>query len=506
MPRDVAAASDCPPDAAFADLLEGRLTEPDATRLERHTAACDSCRALLDALTGAAPDDDAIARALLRTAGHAGGGPQTPGTPAKGRTLDRKYALGRLLGKGGMGEVYEAEHLGTGRRVAVKLIRGRVLELGPEAEGRFRREARAAAGTRSPHIVEVLDSGEDAATGDLYLVMEHLRGEDLQRLVDRVGPLAPDVALRIAAQALAGLGRLHDAGTVHRDVKPANLFLAQGDDGEVTVKLLDFGIAKVTHEPLRAALTAGLTRTEGMLGSPLYMSPEQMTDGKRVDGRADLWSLGSALYCALAGSAPMAHVANVFELLPAIRGSGAPPLRGRAPWVPAAVEAVVHRALAVDVEKRYPSAAAMLEAIRALLPEGAGLREEMLAGVSPEARAARPPVRRSHSSRTWLAVVAVVAVGVVAVVRHARAPAPSGVPGRVASSAEVAVSADLTPPAPLSLPGEGGGDRRAAPSPPLPSREGVRSASAPRAVVTARKPPPIPSASAPPRDPMRAPE
>ncbi len=170
--------------------------------------------------------DDRIAREIARGGGASAGG------SAVGRTIDRKYALLRLLGRGGMGEVYEADHLGTGRRVAVKLIHGERLERGAEAEGRFRREARAVGAAHSPHIVEVLDAGEDAETGDLYLVMEHLRGEDLQHLLDRVGPLPPVVALRIAAQALVGLARAHEAGIVHRDIKPANIFLARGDGGD----------------------------------------------------------------------------------------------------------------------------------------------------------------------------------------------------------------------------------------------------------------------------------
>ena len=486
MPREVAATTDCPPDAAFADLLDGRLTEPDASHLRRHAAGCSTCGALLDALgtsaTAAATppceEDDALARALLRAA-----------ATASGRILDRKYALGRLLGKGGMGEVYEADHLGTGRRVAVKLIRGRALSLGAEAESRFRREARAAAATRSPHIVEILDSGEDAETGDLYLVMEHLRGEDLQRLLDRVGPLVPEVALRITAQALLGLVKLHEAGTVHRDVKPANLFLARGDDGAITVKLLDFGIAKVTHEPLRAALTAGLTRADGMLGSPLYMSPEQMANSKAVDGRTDLWSLGSALYCALAGRAPLQHVENVFELLPAIRAGGAPPLRDRAPWVSAAMAEVVQRALAVDPSRRYPSAAAMLDALRPLLPGGHSLREEMLGGIPPEVRAQRPA-----PSRARLAVVAVALLGVAGAVRYATSPAPAPTVSPSAASA----AGDAASAAPLAL-RESPASMVATTSPAPP----LRPVQQPRTAASVRRSPPAASASAPSRDPMR---
>src|SRR5689334_4031844 len=163
-----------------------------------------------------------------------------------GSMLDRKYRLVQLLGKGGMGSVYEAEHTGTGRHVAVKLISRRLLSHGSEGPRRFRREARAAGTIDSPHIVQILDSGSDDASGSLYLVMEYLHGEDLQRLIDRVGPLPPEVALRVVAQALLGIQKAHEASIVHRDIKPANLFLAKRDDGEVTVKLLDFGIAKVT--------------------------------------------------------------------------------------------------------------------------------------------------------------------------------------------------------------------------------------------------------------------
>ncbi len=286
-----------------------------------------------------------------------------------------------------MGAVYEAEHAGTGRRVAVKLIRGHLLERSRDAESRFRREAKAAATTESPHIVAVLDAGQDEATGDLYLVMEQLHGEDLQHLVDRVGPLPPDVALRVAAQALAGLAKAHEAGIVHRDVKPANLFLVRGDDGEVTVKVLDFGIAKVKPDALRVTST-GLTEAGGLLGSPLYMSPEQMQSSRSVDARTDLWSLGSALHCALTGRAPFHHVENVLELALAVSSAvGPPPVRRLAPWVSPEVAEVVRRALAVDADQRWPTAAAMLEAIRALLPAGVALREEMLTGVSPEARA-----------------------------------------------------------------------------------------------------------------------
>jgi eukaryotic-like serine/threonine-protein kinase len=297
-----------------------------------------------------------------------------------GQTVDKKYLLGRLLGEGTMGSVYDAQHLGTRKAVALKLLHDGHPAAGSEVSRRLRREARAVGSVDSPHIVKVLDSGEDAATGCPYLVMERLAGEDLQRLVDRVGPLPPHVALSIAGQALLGLASAHAAGIVHRDLKPANLFLAQQPDGEVTVKILDFGIAKVLPSSPSPQSATPLTRTGGMLGSPLYMSPEQVENSKEVDARTDVWALASVLYRALSGAAPHEHIATIGKVLIAICDAPAKALRERAPWVPVDVAQVVHGALAIDPARRTPSAEAMLAAIRPLSPGGFALRREMLAG------------------------------------------------------------------------------------------------------------------------------
>ncbi|MEP7125620.1 MAG: serine/threonine-protein kinase [Byssovorax sp.] len=312
-----------------------------------------------------------------------------------GAPLDQKYQLTRLLGEGAMGSVYEALHQRTGRRVAVKLIRSDNLALGPERDraSRFRREARAAGSIESPHIVQVLDSGEDAATGTLYLVMERLVGEDLQRLLDRVGALPLRVGLCLAGQALLGLEKAHAAGIVHRDIKPANLFLARQDSGEIVVKILDFGIAKVRVDPLDTSATAGITGTGGFLGSPLYMSPEQVHDSREVDHRADLWSLGSALYCALTGSAPHQEIASIGRLILAICSSPATPIQERAEGISPEVAAVVHRALSISRDERWSDATAMLEAIRALAPAGFTLREEMLVGTGEPPPGAHPAIK-----------------------------------------------------------------------------------------------------------------
>jgi serine/threonine-protein kinase len=306
-------------------------------------------------------------------------------TDLLGETLNRKYKLLSLLGEGGMGAVYEAEHKSTALRVAVKVINADLLAADPAGAQRFRREARAASAVDSEHIVQVLDSGVDEATGLLFMVMERLRGHDLEQLLDRVGPLAPDVALRIAAQALIGLHKAHEAKIVHRDIKPANLFLARGRDGAITIKLLDFGIAKFKAEPLGTMHTTNLTRTNGFLGTPLFMSPEQIQSSRDVDRRTDVWSLGVTLYCALAGRAPCDARAPLGHIVYSIASAPPEPLRTFAPWVSPEVEKAVHGALGIRPDDRYPTAAAMLEALMALLPDGVAIREEMLVAF-PEAR------------------------------------------------------------------------------------------------------------------------
>jgi eukaryotic-like serine/threonine-protein kinase len=456
MPRATTiTASECPLEATFVALIEGWLTQPEAARLHEHVQRCDACHALVDALQAAeplpAPRERTGLRGLVAWALEDGSPvsmASREGAPAVGTIIGGAYRLVRPIGAGGMGWVYEAEHTGTGERVAVKLLHGRLPARGaPEA--RFRREARAASALDSPHIVRALDSGVDALTGDPFLVMEYLRGEDLQRLIDRVGPLHPDTALRVVAQALEGLAEAHAAGIVHRDIKPANLFLARPGDGSVTVKLLDFGIAKVARDVLNVPHATSLTHTGGLLGSPLYMSPEQVQNSKEVDHRADLWSMGSTLYASLAGRAPHAGVTTVGKLILAICGSPAPPLAKVAPWVRPVVAGIVHRALSIDREARYASALGMLDALRALLPEGFTLREEMQTGVAPEERAAALPVPgrlaapTGRAGRRLAAGAAVALAAVLAALGAARARGPS--PAAASAAPLLAAPMDVAP-------------------------------------------------------------
>jgi serine/threonine-protein kinase len=306
-----------------------------------------------------------------------------------GTTLDGKYRIDRLLGAGAMGSVYEAQHTGTGRRVAVKLITSVDVARDAKLIARFQREAKAAGAIDTQHITQVLDTGVDEA-GAPYLVMELLDGEDLQHVFARVAPLPPDLALRIAAQACLGLQKAHEAGVVHRDIKPANLFLAKRDAGEIIVKVLDFGLAKVKTEA-GAEPGMALTKTGSMLGSPLYMAPEQARGLKTIDHRADLWSLGVVLYRALTGRTPYDACDALGGLIIAICHEDAEPVQQKAPWVAPEIAEIVHKALQRDAAARFESAAAMLAAIRALLPNGWAIQEDMVRTASDAEKAVVAP-------------------------------------------------------------------------------------------------------------------
>ncbi|WP_437746995.1 serine/threonine-protein kinase [Sorangium sp. So ce1504] len=304
-----------------------------------------------------------------------------------GELFGAKYRVIRLLGQGGMGAVYEAEHVETGERIALKCIDGTLVVPGKNGLQRFQREVKAMGAIDTEHTVRVLDAGTDPERKVPFMVMELLEGEDLQHLIDRVGSLEPDTALRIAAQVCLGLQKAHEARVVHRDIKPANLFLARRADGEIVVKILDFGIAKIKPEPSQGGPTTGLTRTGGILGSPLYMSPEQARGLSDIDYRTDIWSLGMVLYVSLAGALPHEHISAFGDLIMAICAQAPRSVQAFAPWVAPEVAAVVHGAIGLDTGERFPTAAAMLDAIRPLLPGGFALRDGHLVPVSPETRA-----------------------------------------------------------------------------------------------------------------------
>jgi serine/threonine-protein kinase len=316
-----------------------------------------------------------------------------------GALLGERYQLLRLLGSGGMGAVYEAIDTGSRQRVAVKVLHETTDDDGTLI-GRFAREACATAMLDSPHIVRVLDADEDGPSGRPFMVMEYIEGEDVHHLLKRLGRISPDLALRIVAQACLGLIEAHQARIIHRDIKPANLFLAEGPGGARIVKLLDFGIAKILRDPAGAGeSTHALTQTGTMLGSPLYMAPEQARGWKTVDHRADLWSLGVVLYRALTGRTPHADSGALGELIVAICTETPASLHELAPWVPESVAAICVRAMTTEASGRYATAADMLAAIRPLLPGGWDIDVSMLVPLD-EAAHVQPAPRSTPGSTT----------------------------------------------------------------------------------------------------------
>ncbi|MEZ4224157.1 MAG: protein kinase [Polyangiaceae bacterium] len=269
----------------------------------------------------------------------------------RGQLLAGKYEVDEILGEGGMGVVVAARHKDLDQRVAVKFLLPEVAEH-QEAAERFRREARAAVKITSEHVARVIDVGalEDGAP---YMVMEFLDGNDLSDEL-RAGPLPVAEAVGYLLQACEAVAEAHAAGIIHRDLKPANLYLHRKADGSRIVKVLDFGISKSL--PGSSMDDLALTSTAALIGSPLYMSPEQMHSAKNVDVRTDIWSLGAILYQLLSGRPP--YVAESLpQLCSALLNEHPPPLRDLRKEVPAGLATVVMRALAKDRNDRYSSVA-----------------------------------------------------------------------------------------------------------------------------------------------------
>jgi serine/threonine-protein kinase len=274
-----------------------------------------------------------------------------------GRTIG-KYEVLRVIGRGGMGTVYEALNTSIGKRVAMKFVDAE-LARNKDAVARFQREAQAASAVESAHIVQIFDAGA-TDEGLPFLVMELLRGEDLGHRIKRCGRLDLGEAAHVTAQILRGLHRAHEAGIVHRDLKPDNVFLVDRDDDANFAKILDFGISKMQRRGEIPANT--LTRKGTVLGTPFYMSPEQAQALADIDGRADLWSVGAILYECLTGRPP--HGGGTYEqVIIAICTRDADDVRLHNPAMPAAVAEVVARALRRGRDERFGSARDFLDAL-----------------------------------------------------------------------------------------------------------------------------------------------
>ena len=434
--------------------------------------------------------------------------------PLPGEIFAEKYRIERVLGRGGMGVVFAATHIHLHQRFALKLLLP-AAALEPETVQRFMREGRAAAKIKSEHVARVIDVG-GLPGGTPYLVMEHLEGMDFAELLDGERQLPYTLAVDYVLQASEAVAEAHALGIVHRDLKPSNLFLATQGDGREIVKVLDFGISKMIEPGL------DMTRTAAMMGSPLYMSPEQLRSARDVDPRADLWSIGVILYQLIAGTPPFV-AASLPELCALVLSNPTRWLHRNVSDVPTTLSRVIATCLRSNVAERYVNLADLADALAPFGSAAARVSAERIVALLglPDVRAALVPVpaidpslaetqrdapaalqttRASWTAsesapeprrtRRWLAsalvVLAIAGVSTAIAVAGARgphAPEPAPVAARPLEEASSAVAA----PAPVVPPSSSPPSVAPAEPPPMKVRA---------AVVNARRPPPPPPPAA----------
>jgi len=306
-----------------------------------------------------------------------------------GAIIAGKYQVERVLGEGGMGVVVSAFHRQLGQRVAIKMLLPSAVAV-PEIVERFLREARAAVRLRSEHVGRVIDVGT-LDGGAPYMVMEFLDGDDLSVVLTRHTALAVPIVVDYILQALSAIAEAHSLGIVHRDLKPANLFLTQRPDGSPWIKVLDFGIAKATTD-----LDLNLTRTTAVMGSPGYMSPEQLRSTRSADARSDIWALGVIMYELVSGVRPFA-AESITELALKAAIDPTPPLN--AGHVPPAFAEILYRCLEKHPQQRYQNAAELAAALAPFGPPSAYEAAAAIARVlGPAVRVALPTVRDQRAT------------------------------------------------------------------------------------------------------------
>ena len=273
---------------------------------------------------------------------------------APGALVAERYRVGRIIGAGGTGIVYEAQHIRLNRPVALKVIRPDIVR-NSSVWRRFSREARALGALHNKHVVRILDYGT-LDSGLTYLVMDRLEGSDLRRLLQAEGALPPQRAVDYVIPVCSALADAHRVNIVHRDIKPEHIFLAEIRACEPTIKLLDFGVALFLDDVAQCTLIA-----RGM-GPPLYLSPEQLENPSAVDQRTDLWAVGLLLYELLAGRSPLAGLSASQTYLKIVQGP-LPRIEQLCPWLPVELGAVVHRCLQIDPAQRPQGADELILAL-----------------------------------------------------------------------------------------------------------------------------------------------
>jgi serine/threonine-protein kinase len=294
--------------------------------------------------------------------------PVCPITP--GIVLAGKFRVERIIGMGGMGVVVAATHLELDERVAIKFLLPQALS-STEAVNRFTREARAAVKIKSQYVARTLDVGR-LEDGSPYIVMEYLEGADLAAQLNRNGPLSLAAATTFMLQSCEALADAHALGIIHRDLKPANLFVTRLSDGSECIKVLDFGISKLTNTGNAAGL---VTNTAAMMGSPTYMAPEQMLSARDADAQSDIWSLGVTFYELLTGARPFSGE-TIPQLCEHVRTLPTPSVRALRPSLPAGVDNVIERCLEKARERRYANVAQLAQALTEFAPRHAWVSAE----------------------------------------------------------------------------------------------------------------------------------
>jgi serine/threonine protein kinase len=313
-----------------------------------------------------------------------------------GQLVNGKYFVLRRLACGGMGSVYEARHTVVGTHFALKFLHDQYAQRSSMVQ-RFLREAQAAGSIASEHVISVLDYG--SADGTPYLVMELVRGQDLRELLVEHQKLDEQRAVRIVLDACRGLALAHDRGLVHRDLKPANICITRRADGREVAKVIDFGVAKLRDG-------VDLSEEGTLIGTVGYMAPEQLTDHRQLDARADIYALGVILYQALAGRPP--HLCSRSELLYRIVSVDPQPLSELCPELSPGLSEVVQRALSRSKDRRYPSARELGRALEPYAGEGLSLAPPAKERQAPVPRRRRGDLGTAEteveSAPTWVAL------------------------------------------------------------------------------------------------------